>query len=81
MLDHHDGVGAARQWTASRNRRGRARQHGPRRRDAAGDHFIVEHDTNGSSFAGQGEVGGAHRKTVDIGAIERRNVDRRHDIL
>ena len=34
----------------------------------------------GRRFAGRGEIGGAHRKAVDIGAIERRHVDRRHDI-
>src|SRR5712672_252490 len=28
-----------------------------------------------------GKIGGAHRKAVDIGAVERRHVDRRHDIL
>ena len=27
------------------------------------------------------EIGGAHRKAVDIGAVERRHVNRRHDIL
>ena len=32
-------------------------------------------------FAGRGEIGGTHRKAVDIGAVERRHVDRRHDVL
>ena len=54
---------------------------GRSRRGAAGDHFVVQHDAHGRGFAGCGEIGGAHRKAVDIGAVERRHVDRRHDIL
>ena len=44
MLDHDDGVGAARHRPAGRDRRRRSRQHRPRRRGAAGDHFVVEHE-------------------------------------
>ena len=51
------------------------------RRGAAGDHFIVEDQANGRAFARGSEIGGAHRKTVDIGAVERRHVDRRKDIF
>ena len=32
------------------------------------------------AVAGAGGVGGAHRKTVDIGAVERRRIDRRDDV-
>ena len=81
VLDHDDGVGTARHRPAGRNRGGGARQHRPCRRDAAGDHFVVQHQANRRRFSGRGKIGGAHRKTVDIGAVERRHVDRRHDIL
>jgi hypothetical protein len=43
MLDHDNGVRAARHRTAGRNRSSRARQDRPRRRGAARDHLIVEH--------------------------------------
>ena len=32
-------------------------------------------------LAGRGEIGGTHRKAVDIGTVERRHVDRRRDVL
>jgi hypothetical protein len=32
-------------------------------------------------LAGGSKVGRTHRKAIDIGAIERRHVDRRHDVL
>ena len=35
----------------------------------------------GVAFAGRSEIGGTHRKAIDIGAIERRHVDRRHDVF
>ena len=81
MLDHDDSVGAARHRTAGRDRSGGARQHRPYRRGAAGDDFVVQHDAHRRRLAGGGQIGGAHRKAVDIGAVEWRHVDRRHDIL
>ncbi len=81
VFDHHDGVGAARHRAAGRDRRGGARQHRPRRRDAAGDHLVVEQQAHRRGLAGRGEIGGTHRKAIDIGAIERRHVDRRHHVL
>ena len=81
VLDHDDGVGAPRQRPPSRNRGRRSRQHWPRRRNAAGDDFIVEHQAHRRCFGGASKIGGAHRKAVDIGAVERRHVDRRHDVF
>jgi hypothetical protein len=80
MLDHHDGISTARQRTAGRNGCGRARQHRPRRRGAAGDDLVGQHDPDRRRLAGGGEIGGAHREAVHVGAIERWHVDRRHDI-
>ena len=81
VLDHHDGVRPARHRTAGRDRRGRSRQYRPRRRGAAGDHLVVQHHAHRRRLAGGSEIGGTHRKAVDIGAVERRHVDRRHDVL
>ena len=81
VLDHHDGVGAARHRAAGRDRRGGARQHRPRRRGAAGDHLVVQHHAHRRGLAGGSEIGGTHRKAIDIGAIERRHVDRRHHVF
>ena len=81
MFDHHDGVRPARHRTAGRDWRGRSRQYRPRRRDAAGDHLVVQHHADRRSLAGGSEIGRTHRKAIDIGAIERRHVDRRHDVL
>ena len=81
VLDHHDGIRAARQRAAGRDRRRRARQHRPLRRDTAGDHLVVEPQAYGRGFVRRGEIGRAHRKAVDIGTVERRHVDRRRDVL
>ena len=35
----------------------------------------------GASIRGAGRVGGAQRKAIDIGAVERRHVDRRREIV
>ena len=48
-----------------------------RRRMAAGDHFGVEREAARRGVARAGGVGGAQRKAIDIGAVERRHVDRR----
>ena len=81
VLDHDDGVCAARHRTAGRDRRGRARQDRPRRRDAAGDHLVVQHHAHRRRLAGRSEIGRTHRKAIDIGAVERRHVDRRHHVF
>ena len=80
MLDHDDGIGAARHRPAGGDWRRRPRQHRPRRRGAAGDHFVVEQNADRRGFSGRSKIGRAHRKAIDIGAIERRHVDRRQDI-
>ena len=81
VLDHDDGIGAARQRAAGRDRGRRSRQHGPLRRGAAGDDFVVQHEADRRGFTGGSEIGGTHRKAIDIGTIERRHVDRRHDVF
>ena len=35
----------------------------------------------GAASPADGKIGGAHRKAIDIGAVERRHVDRRHHVL
>ena len=48
--------------------------------DAAGDHFGIEHEPPRRAVAGAGGIGGAHRKAVDVGAVERRRIDRRDHV-
>ena len=80
LLDHHHGVGAARDDAAGGDRGRGAGPHFHRRRDAAGDHFGIERKALRRAVAGAGRIGGAHGKAVDIGAIERRRVDRRDHV-
>ena len=47
---------------------------------AAGDHLGVERELLRCAVGGARGVGGAQRKAVDIGAVERRHVDRRREI-
>ncbi len=81
VLDHDDGVGAARQRTAGRDRRCGASRHLQARRGAAVNDFAVQREMHGRAFAGRGQVGRAHGKAVNIRAVERRHVDRRRDVL
>jgi hypothetical protein len=81
MLNHHDGVCPARHRTAGRDRRGRSRQYRPRRGGAAGDYLVVQHHADRRSLPGRRKIGRTHRKAIDIGAVERRHVDRRHHVL
>ena len=71
VLDHDDGVGAARQRAAGCDRSRRSLQNRPRRRGAAGDDLVVQLDADRRGLGGSGEIGGAHRKAVDIGAVVR----------
>ena len=80
MLDHHHRVGAARDDAAGRDRRRGAGQYFDRRRNAAGDHFGIERKTLWRAVARARGVGGAHGKAVDIGAVERRRIDRRDHV-
>jgi hypothetical protein len=80
MLDHHHRVGAARDDAAGRDRRRRAGRHLERRLNPAGDHFGIEREAARRAVAGAGGIGGTHGETVDIGAVERRRIDRRDDI-
>ena len=80
VLDHHHRVGAARDDAAGRDRGRGAGHHLDRGLDAAGDHLGIEREPLRRAVAGAGGVGGAHRKTVDIGAVERRRIDRRDNI-
>ena len=81
VFDHHDGIGPARHRAAGGDGSRRPRQHRPHRRNAAGNHFVVQHHPHRRRFAGRRQIGGTHRKAVDIGTIERRHIDRRHHVL
>jgi hypothetical protein len=80
VLDHHDRVGAARNHAAGCDRRGGAGHHLDRRLYAAGNYLGVEDEPSRRAVAGARCVRGAHRETVDVGAIERRRIDRRDNI-
>ena len=77
LLDHHHRIGAARDDPAGGDRGRGARHHFERRRNAAGDHFGVERKPLRRAVARADRIGRAHGKAVDIGAIERRRIDRR----
>ena len=81
LLDHHHAVGAARQHAAGRDGGGGAGRNLERRRMAAGDHFGVELEKFRIGVAGADDIGGAQREAVDIGAVERRRIDRRHHVV
>ena len=51
------------------------------RRMAAGDHFGVERQPLRRDVACAGAVGRAQREAVDVGAVERRRIDRGHDVF
>ena len=51
------------------------------RRVAAGEHLGVEREPARRGFGRADRVGGAQREAVDIGAVERRHVDRRRDVV
>ena len=82
VLDHHHGVGAARDHAAGRDRgrgarrRLRAPAHGRRRSTSPLSAKPARRDV-----ARARGVGGAQREAIDIGAIERRHVDRRGHIM
>ena len=52
-----------------------------RRRMAAHDDFAIEREPARRGVGRAGEIGGAQRKAVDIGAVERRHVDRRQHVV
>ena len=80
VFDHHHGVCAARHGTTRRNRRrGSAFDENPRL-VAASDRLAVQHENQRSRIACVGDVARPQGETVDIGAVERRHVDRRHDV-
>ena len=80
VLDHHHGVGAARNDAAGRDGGCGAGHDFDRRRNAAGDHFGIERQALWPAVAGAGSVGGAHGEAVNIGAVERRRIDRRDHV-
>jgi hypothetical protein len=80
VLDHHHRIGAARDDAAGGDRRRCAGRHFDGGRNAAGDHFGIERKTFWRAVAGACGVGGAHGKAVDIGAVERRRIDRRDHV-
>ena len=55
--------------------------HRPHRRGAASDDFVVEQQASRRHLTRGDEIGGTHRKTIDIGTVERRHVDACHNIL
>ncbi len=81
MLHHHDRVGAPRQRPAGRDGSSGSGQHRNLRNRSACDRFRVERKPDGTRLRGGGEISGAQREAVDIGAVERRHVDRRRDVF
>ena len=81
LLDHHHGIGAARQHAAGRDRAGGAGRHLDLRRVPAGDHFGVETQFQRRGFARLGNVFRAQCEAVDAGAVERRHIERRRDVM
>jgi hypothetical protein len=81
VLDHDHRIGAARQRAAGGNRGRGAGCDLKRRRRAAGDDFAVQRETYRRGFAGGREIRRAHSKAVDIGAIERRHIDRHEHVM
>ena len=80
VLDHHHRIGAARHDAAGRDRRRGAGRDFDGGFDAASDDFGIELKPLRGTVAGAGRIGGAHRETVDIGAVERRRIDRRDHV-
>ena len=80
MLDHHHGIGAARNDAAGCDCGCGARHDLERGRMAADDDLAVETKAPRRAVARAGGFGGAQCTAIDIGAIERRHVDGRRDI-
>ncbi len=81
LLDHHDRVGAARHHTAGGDGGRGTEVDAGRRRMTAHHHLGIEAKPLRRCIARADRIGGAQRKAVDVGAIERRNVDRRLDVV
>ena len=81
VFDHHDGIGAARHRATGRNGSRGPRQHRSHWRNAAGDDFVVQQQPHRRRLAGRRQIGGTHRKAIDIGTVERRHVDRRPHVF
>jgi hypothetical protein len=81
VLDHDHGIGAAGNDAACGDRRCRTGLDLERRRMPAGDHFAVETKAARRGVARPRGVDRAQREAVDVGAIERRHVDRRGDVM
>ena len=81
VLDHHDGVGAARHHAAGGNRqRLAATRLAVGRHHAGVDLLGAEPHRPRRFFGGAEGVFGHHREAVHVRAIERRHVHRRHDV-
>jgi hypothetical protein len=81
VLDHHHGIGAARDDPAGRDGGGGAWPDLDLGRMSAGDHLGVERKLDRCAVGCAGSIGGAQREAVDVGAVERRHVDRRREIV
>ncbi len=81
LLDHHHGVGAARDHAAGRDRGGGAGLHLQRRRIAGGDHFGIEPENFRLAVAGADGIGRTQGEAVHVGAVEGRRIDRRHHVV
>ena len=76
VFDHHDGVGAARHHAAGGDRHGLAGSNDGRRDDAGVNHLVGQAHA-ARDFLRRAEcVLGHHGKAIDVGAIERRHIDR-----
>ena len=80
MLDHHHGIGAARNDAAGGDRGCGAGCNLDGGRDAASDHLGIEHEPFRRGIAGANRIRGTHGKTIDIGTVEWRRIDRRDHV-
>ena len=81
LLDHHHGIGAARQHAAGCDRAGGAGQHFDFRRVAAGDHLRIEPEFQRRGVARLRDILRAQGEAVDAGAVEGRNIERGGNVM
>jgi len=75
VLDHDNGVGAARHHPPGGNQRGRSRRNRKLRLLAGGQDFVIDRQDPRRALAGPNRVVGAQREPIDTRAIEPGNID------
>ena len=80
VLDHHDGVGAARNHAAGRDRHGLTWPHVNLRKHAGIDCAGQQLHAARRQLAGAKRIGGVNREPIEVRAVERRHIDAGDDI-